>query len=180
MPNKRIRITGPSLCVFLGLLAGCSEGQVQGAGGKTAQPARFARCAGSYEPQKCEKQEEALQRESQENARSRASSLDDERRKNMELANALPLNTEVEGDSRWYVFDTNKRNCLRSETSPADRMRIIQGDGYFAKSKELRNGAVEVGHDAPGGYEYWWTYFRSQTACQAALPRSQGVPQKFE
>jgi hypothetical protein len=29
-------------------------------------------------------------------------------------------------------------------------MRIIQGDGYFAKSKELRNGAVEIGHDAPG------------------------------
>lgn len=142
-------------------------------------PSKYPRCAGSVEPHKCEALEKKLENESPQAAANRVTKLDQERAKNMELANAAPT-AEVQPaqpvvGTGWYMFDLNHSKCFPAKFSPADLIRDIQGYGVRARTSDLPNGAVEVA-DGSG----YWTFYRSIDACIASLPRSQPVPQRYE
>lgn len=79
---------------------------------------------------------------------------------------------------QWFGATINKSDCI-STSSPADRIRMIQENGQRAGVTEKPGGAVEVGYETPGGFEYW-TYYPSMQACIASLPRSQTIPLRYE
>lgn len=144
---------------------------------------KFPRCAGSYEPEKCDAQELALSKETPADVEARKKRLDDERRKNMDLVNS---NSSVDSQqaqpiagNSWYTFDVNHAKCFASPQSPADRMREIQASGFKAITNDISADAVEVGQDTSHGFEYS-TYFRTMGSCVAALPKSQPIPFRYE
>ncbi len=165
------------------VLDACSQ-KPESIDSKTLIPApvsktKYQRCAGSYELAKCERQEAALAHESPADATARAKKLDDARAKNMEIVNSATASidqpTQPIAQTRWYTFDINHSNCFQATSSPADRIRLIQGEGFRVQTKDYPNGTVEVGTD-----NEYWTYFRSMEACIASLPRSQPIPKKYE
>jgi hypothetical protein len=87
------------------------------------------------------------------------------------------LGSEGGGKSTWYVADLNFSRCQVS-MSPASRIRMIKEAGKDAKFIERRD-AVEVSHQ-DGTREHYWTYYRTERDCTAALPRSQPIPKRFE
>lgn len=144
---------------------------------------KFPRCAGSYEPEKCDAQELALSKEAPSDVEARAKRLDEERRKNMEVVNSgLAVENQqsqpIVGNG-WYTFDVNHATCFASQMSPADRIRQIQSEGFRARVNDIEAGAVEVGQDTEKGFAYW-TYFKSMDSCIASLPRSKPIPSKYE
>ena len=162
----------------------------------TTEPkAQYARCAGSYEPEKCNELEGAMAKEAPQLAEARAKRIEQDRQKAMQEVQAEPVppdqpsaaivadasaQTALQMNSRqWFVFDVNRTGCFESNTSPADRIRDLQSWGEYAKAKEGADGTVEVGHDTSNGYEYW-TFFRTLTACKSSLPKSQAIPSRFE
>jgi hypothetical protein len=85
--------------------------------------------------------------------------------------------TEGGAKRLWYAADLNSANCIVS-ISPASRIRMIQDAGVEAKFVE-RLDAVEVSAQE-GGRERYWTYYRSQGACEATLPRLKSLPKHLE
>lgn len=79
---------------------------------------------------------------------------------------------------QWYAADVNFTRCIRSR-SPADRIRMIQEYGKSPRVTDLQNGAVEVAEQTTTSDEQVWTYYPSEEACTAALPRSQPIPSRY-
>jgi hypothetical protein len=88
---------------------------------------------------------------------------------------AKALVTTPTSRTNWYTFDVNHSSCFQTTSSPADRIRMIQDAGFRVQTKDLTNGAVEVGDDST-----YWTYFKNMETCTASLPRSQPIPSKYE
>lgn len=81
-------------------------------------------------------------------------------------------------EAEWFGASTDKYTCLKTG-SPADRIRTLQSYGEYVQTKDLADGAVEVGHDTSRGFEYW-TFYPSMNTCIAALPASQPISSKYE
>ena len=182
------------ICFFC---SACNQSNHSGEDSRSAsnfqsKTAKYPRCAGSYEFDRCIAQEELLANEPHEAGITRSRKLDEERKKSMdavasmqysdlnsdtvEVITSVATNTDKKN---WYGHDINRANCFQSEMSPADRIRDLQSWGEFAKVNEAPNGSVEVGHETSQGFKYW-TYYKSLQSCIDALPRSKQIPSKYE
>ena len=99
---------------------------------------------------------------------------------------ALPLLLAAPADvwgqerSTWFTLNSRLDRCIVAQSSPAMRMEEVQSSGlrpevqqwgpYDAPTK------VEVGMPMRGGDVRYWTFWRSQEACEAELPR---VPDRY-
>lgn len=79
---------------------------------------------------------------------------------------------------QWYTPDVNFTRCFKSR-SPAERIHMIQDYGKHPKVVDLPGGAVEVAEQTTTTQEEVWTYYPSEEACTAALPRSQRIPNRY-
>jgi hypothetical protein len=79
----------------------------------------------------------------------------------------------------WYSHDLNHRNCMEA-LSPADRIRDLQSWGKTARVRDLSGGAVEVESDLDSDRVEVWTFYRSEYACEASLPRNQAIDPRYE
>lgn len=92
---------------------------------------------------------------------------------------AVEVQAPAPAKREWFGRDINKASCIRSE-SPADKMRDIQSWGEYARATDIAGGAVEVARDLRGGRTEVWTFFPNLAACQASLPRNQGISSRYE
>lgn len=82
----------------------------------------------------------------------------------------------------WYVADVNFANCFAS-MSPADRIKDLRESGHSVRTKERNSGGqlaeVEISYDTGYGGERYYRYFKAKADCEASLPRSQAVPDRY-
>ncbi len=175
MSNSSALLRLPLLCVASLLVSGCTEPPAPTA--SLVEPVHN-RCKGVYAGSECQRIENELKRESPEEAKARRDKLEDERVRNMALAQAQPAEPE-EPARRWFAPDKNFTRCL-SSNSPADQIRMIREYGKTAGVNDLPDGAVEVTEQKTGLTEVVWTYYPDERTCVAALPRSQPVPSRYE
>lgn len=141
---------------------------------RTADPSLYPRCAGSYEPEKCAQQEQALATETHAQASARRSMLEDERRKNMALANAEPIQeiTDQPSGKSWWSPNSSFSTCIPSN-GPAARLDGFVGNRDTPSTQEYKRSdgtlwKVEVINPSNhAGNEEVWTYYSDQQTCLA-------------
>lgn len=161
--------------------SGCSDNSSTSQYNKTrvATPSKYPRCAGSFEPEKCERDEEKLASETPEQKRARQERLDADVRASSEIVSQTPVSDDRSGEREWFAHNINHSNCISSQ-SPAQRMRDLQSWGKIPRVTDLTSGAVEVEADIGYGRTEVWTYYRSMPACVASLPKSMHIDRKYE
>lgn len=84
--------------------------------------------------------------------------------------------------AQWYAADLNFSGCI-SSMSPGKRIENIQDAGLHAATKDRFDSAgnlveVEVAFSEGSGERYY-TYYKDKEACEAALPQSKQIPDRY-
>jgi hypothetical protein len=179
--NKRITcLNVPLMLCAAVLMQGCMEPRAESAPSSSQNSTVHSRCKGTYPGSECQRIEDQLARETPEAAEARRKKLEDERARNMALANAqVTLPVQEQPAQRWFTPDVNFSHC-RPSRSPADRLRMIRSFGKDARAVDLPNGVVEVIEQSSAFTEEVWTYYPDERTCVAALPNSQRIPSRYE
>jgi len=86
--------------------------------------------------------------------------------------------------SAWYIADVNFTSCFKSD-SPADKIQELRDAGGNVRTSDKLDGSgqlasVEVAVDEANGLQQrYWTFYRSQEACEAKIAADSTIPDKY-
>lgn len=84
----------------------------------------------------------------------------------------------------WYEASVDATGCFKSD-APADRIQELRDAGDHVTTRDRLDAsgqlvAVEVAVDEPNGLQQrFWTYYRSQGACEAKVAADHAIPDKY-